>query len=116
MKKLLSIFVSLLALVAPSVATDATFSWTPNPVAEMVSVYRIEYLKLPAVTNWSTLTIVPSSTNSTVVTGLQPGFTYQFRIFADNSIGKGTNISAVVQIPSVLPTAVVNYQLSAPLK
>jgi hypothetical protein len=74
-----------------------------------VSGYRIEYQKLPAVTNWTYITYVPSTTNAAVIKNLQPGFIYKFRAFAVNAIGTGTNQSAIVQLPTVLPTVVTNF-------
>jgi hypothetical protein len=95
--------------IAQSVPYNATFTWTPNPPQELVSSYRIEYQKLPAVTNWTYITSVSSSTNSVTIKNLQPGYVYQFRAFAVNGIGTGTNQSSVIQIPSTLPSGVTNF-------
>jgi len=117
MKKILSLLGLLVmtALVIGQTATyDAWFTWTPNPPSELVSGYRIEYRKLPVVTNWTYLSFVPSSTNIAIAKGLQGGFKYEFRAFAVNGIGIGTTPSTIVYIPTNLPTAVSNYQLTTP--
>jgi hypothetical protein len=112
MKKILiPIFlaVTLALAIAQSVSYDATFTWTQNPASELVSGYRIEYQKLPAVTNWTFITFVPSTTNSTVIKNLQPAFIYKFRAFAVNAVGTGTNQSAIIQIPDASPSVVTNF-------
>jgi len=112
MKRILSILLTLSALsfvVAQTVSYDAWFTWTPNPSYELVSGYRIEYQKLPSVTNWTFIKFVPSTTNSTVITSLQPGYIYKFRAFAVNGVGTGTNLSAIVQIPTNSPSVVTNF-------
>ena len=117
MKKILAAVLSLSTLafvVAQTVSYDAVFTWTPNPAHELVSGYRIEYQKLPVVTNWTYITFAPYTTNSTVVKNLTPGFTYKFRAFAVNNIGIGTNQSAIVQIPTNRPSAVNNFINQAP--
>lgn len=100
--------------IAQTVSYDAVFTWTPNPAHELVSGYRIEYQKLPVVTNWTYITFVPYTTNSAVVKNLTPGFTYKFRAFAVNSIGMGTNQSAIVQIPTNSPSVVSNFSNKTP--
>ena len=112
MKKILAPFflvVTLAIAIAQTVSCDAVFSWTPNPPQELVSGYRIEYKKLPAVTNWTFIAFVPSTTNSTVVKSLQPGYVYQFRAFAVNALGTGTDLSSVIQIPTNSPSVVSNF-------
>jgi hypothetical protein len=112
-KKLLSVILSLsvvAAVLAQTVSYDAVFTWTPNPPAEMVTGYRIEYQKLPTVTNWTYITFGPSTSNTTAtIKNLQPGFLYKFRAFAVNSVGIGTNQSTVVQLPNSSPSAVTNF-------
>jgi len=113
MKKLLaSLFLvaTLFIAIAQTVSYDALFTWTPNPTNELVTGYRIEYQKLPAVTNWTYITFVPSTTNVASVKNLQPGFIYKFRAFAVNAVGIGTNQSAIVQIPSNAPNAVIDFK------
>lgn len=112
MKKILATILSLSVaaiVVAQTVSYDAVFTWTPNAPAELVTGYRIEYQKLPSVTNWTYITFVPASTNSAVVKNLQPGFIYKFRAFAVNAVGIGTNQSAIVQLPSTSPSVVTNF-------
>lgn len=122
MKRFLAILGLSAILLAPifaqSVSPTITFSWTPNPPQELVSGYRLEYQKLPAVTNWSFLNFIPSTTNTTSVSGLQGGYVYMFRLFAVNGIGIGTNLSNVIQIPTNAPSGVTNFQqgTSAPLQ
>lgn len=113
MKRLLAILGLSAILLAPIfaqvVSPSVTFTWNQNPSYELVSGYRLEYLKLPAVTNWSFLSFTPSTTNVTTVSGLQAGYIYQFRLFAVNGIGIGTNVSSIVQIPTNSPSAVQNF-------
>ena len=101
-------------ILAQSVSYNAWFTWTPNPAHELVSGYRIEYQKLPVVTNWTYITFVPYTTNAAVVKNLQPGYVYKFRAFAVNGIGTGTDQSAIVQIPTNYPTMVPNFGPTAP--
>jgi hypothetical protein len=121
MKKILAtiLFLSAMALVWAQTSTfNAWFSWTPNPAIELVSGYRIEYMRFPGAnpgTNtWQYSHSVPYTTNVTVVRNLTRGFTYRFRVFAVNSIGTGTNLSNVIQIPTNAPSAVTNYDLTTP--
>lgn len=111
MKKLL-ISLGFTAIVALTIWAqqpyNLTLGWTENPAYELVSGYRIEYQKLPSVTNWSFLNFV-GTTNKAIVTGLQPGYVYKFRIFAVNGVGVGTNLSNVVQIPTNAPSSVLNF-------
>jgi hypothetical protein len=118
MKKLLSSLLlsgTMAMLVAQTIplSYDATFTWTPNPPSELPTGYRIEYIKAPVVTNWTYLTFVNSATNAVTVKGLQPGFQYQFRAFAVNAIGTGTNTSNVIPLPATIPSAVSNF-INAP--
>ena len=99
----------LVYAIAQTVSYDAVFTWTQNPPEELVTGYRIEYKKAPAVTNWTFLTFVNSATNSVTVKGLQPGYQYQFRAFAANAIGTGTNLSNVIPLPATIPSAVSNF-------
>lgn len=112
MKKLLMILALSVALISPVLGADVWFTWTQNPPIELVSSYRMEYQKLPAVTTWTFLTSVPGTTNVAVVKGIQGGYTYKFRMFAQNSLGVGTNLSNVIQIPTNTPSAVLNYTLT----
>jgi hypothetical protein len=109
MKKLLMAFSFATAFIVAVCAADIDFSWSPNPPAEMVSTYVIEYKKTPGVTNWTVLTSVPGTTNIATVKGLQAGYKYEFRAFAVNAVGKGTNQSTVIQIPTNAPTVVTNF-------
>lgn len=112
MKKLLAsiLLVGTLAVaIAQTVSYNAVFTWTQNPAHELVTGYRIEYQKLPAVTNWTYITYVPSTTNSATVKGLQPGYIYKFRAFAVNAVGTGTNQSAIIQLPAGSPSVVTNF-------
>lgn len=95
-------------------ADNLYFSWTPNPAPDMVTGYQIQYTKLPIVTNWTFLTFVPATTNVAVITGVQSGYIYQFRAFAVNAIGVGTNLSNVIQVPTNTPTVVSNFSLTTP--
>jgi len=95
--------------VAQTISYDIWFTWTPNPPSELVSGYRIEYQKLPAVTNWTSITFVPSSTNITLIKNLQPGYIYKFRAFAVNGVGIGTNLSNIIQVPTNTPSVVNNF-------
>jgi hypothetical protein len=79
---------------------DVWFTWTPNPTNELVTGYRIEYKKFPVVTNWTFITFVNSSTNIAIVKGIQMGYIYNFRAFAVNTFGIGTNLSNIIQIPT----------------
>ncbi len=107
MKKFLTLL--LVGSITASVfAQDVLFTWTLNPSAEMVSGYRIEYKKFPVTTNWTYITFA-ANTNSVVVKGLQAGYVYQFRAFAVNGIGLGTNQSTIVQIPTTTPSAVQDF-------
>jgi len=113
MKKTLGLILLLGTLaiaIAQTVSYDAWFSWTPNPSSELVTGYRIEYQKLPAVTNWTLISFIPSTTNVALVKNLQPGYIYKFRAFAVNAIGTGTNLSSIVQIPSNSPTSVIDFK------
>ncbi len=112
MKKTLALvclMATLAIAIAQTISYDAVFTWTPNPPQELVSGYRIEYQKLPSVTNWTYITFVPSNTNSVTIKSLQPGYVYKFRAFAVNGVGTGTNLSNVIQIPSGLPSGVTNF-------
>jgi len=112
MKKILAIILLLGTItfsVAQTVSYDVWFSWTQNPPQELVSGYRIEYQKLPLVKNWTYITFVPATTNVAFVKGLQTGYIYKFRAFAVNSIGTGTNLSNIVQIPTNSPSVVSNF-------
>lgn len=112
MKKTIAIICLMATLafaVAQTVSYNAVFTWTLNPPSELVSGYRIEYQKLPSVTNWTYITFVPSTTNSAMIKNLQVGYVYKFRAFAVNGIGTGTNQSAIIQIPQALPSAVTNF-------
>lgn len=113
MKKLfasLLLVVTLAVAIAQTVSYDAWFSWTPNPTSELVTGYRIEYQKLPVVTNWTYISFVPATTNVALVKNLQPMYIYKFRAFAVNAVGIGTNLSSIVQIPSNSPTAVIDFR------
>lgn len=115
MKKLFATILLLGALtiaIAQSISYDAIFTWTPNPTSELVSGYRIEYQKLPAVTNWTYITFIPSNTNTATIKNLQPGYIYKFRAFAVNGVGTGTNLSNIIQIPANLPSGVTNFNPS----
>ena len=114
MKKLFYILALSVALILPVMGADIWFTWTHNPPIELVSSYRMEYQKLPVVTNWTYLTSVPGTTNVAIVRGVQSGFTYKFRMFAQNSVGIGTNLSNVILLPTNAPSAVLNYQLTNP--
>jgi len=98
---------------AQTTAYELWFTWTQNPAYELVSGYRIEYMKSPS-TNWSYLTFVSGTTNVAVAKGVQGGFQYKFRVFAVNAIGTGTNLSSIIAVPTNAPSAVTNYQLTAP--
>lgn len=111
---LLGLFVVSVLVMGQTSTYDAWFTWTPNPPHELISGYRIEYKKLPAITNWTYLTSVPSSTNVAMVKGLKSGFKYEFRAFAINAFGQGTNLSDIVYIPTNTPTKVEGYQLTQP--
>lgn len=104
---------SLFIAIPQSVSYDALFTWTQNPPEELVMGYRIEYIKSPAVTNWTYLTYVNSATNAVTIKGLQVGFQYQFRAFAVNAIGIGTNDSNIILLPESIPSAVSNF-INAP--
>lgn len=109
MKKLITTLSLIAALVGTAFAADVTFTWTKNPAHELVSTYVIEYTKIPGVTNWTSLTSVPGTTNTAIVKGIQPGFKYSFRAFAVNGVGKGTNLSNIILIPTNAPSAVVEF-------
>ena len=112
MKKLLATILLLGALtfaLAQPVSYDAWFTWTQNPAIELVSGYRIEYQKLPTVTNWTYITYVPASTNVALIKSLQPGYVYKFRAFAVNAVGPGIDQSSIVQIPPSSPSVVSNF-------
>lgn len=112
MKKIFATVLLLAALtfaVAQNVSYDALFTWTSNPPSELITGYRIEYQKLPAVTNWTYITFIPSNTNSASIKNLQPGYVYKFRAFAVNAVGTGTNLSNVIQIPANSPSGVTNF-------
>lgn len=113
MKKLFSL-IAAAATTFAAFAEDIWFTWTPNPSSELVSSYRIEYQKLPVVTNWTSLTVVSGNTNVAVVKGIQRGFLYKFRIFAVNGLGSGTEQSAIVQVPNSTPTGVQGFQPTTP--
>ena len=66
------IFVLLLLVIGMALSisgqnssSSAVLAWTPNPTNELVSGYRIEYMKLPVVTNWTFITF-SSGTNATI--------------------------------------------------
>ena len=100
---------SLAIAIAQTVSYDAVFTWTKSPPQELVSTYRIEYQKLPAITNWTYITSVPSTSNTATIKNLQVGYVYKFRAFAVNGIGIGTNQSTIIQIPIDRPSAVTNF-------
>jgi len=106
-----TLIILMLALSEIAFCEDIVFTWTPNPAAELVTGYRMEYIKNPKVTNWTYLTYIPATTNVAVVKGIQPGFNYKFRIFAVNSFGVGTNESNVITIPTNTPSVVNDYRL-----
>ncbi len=108
MKKLITSLLLAAGMALTLAAADAVFTWTPNPANELVSGYRIEYMKLPTVTNWTFLTF--SATNGATVKGLQGGYIYMFRAFAVNGIGVGTNSSTIVQIPTNTPSMVLDFR------
>lgn len=108
MKKLLTSLLLAAGMVLTLAAADAVLTWTPNPSHELVSGYRIEYMKLPSVTNWTYITF--SQTNGATVKNLQPGYIYMFRAFAVNGIGVGTNSSDIVQLPTNAPSAVLDFK------
>ncbi len=112
MKNTLMTAVLALLLTIPVIGEDVWFTWSKNPPQELVSSYKIEYLKLPAITNWTFLTTVPPTTNVAVIKGLQGGFTYKFRIFSVNSLGTGTNESNIIQIPTNSPTVVRDFSIT----
>lgn len=118
MKKIITVLALTLALTATVLSQTATynvwFTWTPNPTYDLVTGYRIEYKKIPGVTNWTYLSFVPATTNVTVVTGLQAPYVYSFRSFAVNAVGIGTNLSNIIQIPTNTPSAVSNFSLTTP--
>lgn len=109
MKKLLMALCLFVALSKKVCAADIDFSWTPNPSAEMVSSYIIEYKRLPGVTNWTLLTSFPGTTNLATIKNLQAGYKYEFRAFAVNAVGKGTNQSTVILLPTNSPSVVSNF-------
>lgn len=110
----LGLLATTILVIAQTATYDAWFTWTPNPAHELVSGYRIEYRKLPVVTNWTYLSFTPSSTNIAVVKNLQGGFKYEFRAFAVNAIGTGTNLSNIIMIPTNVPSGVSGYQITTP--
>lgn len=113
MKKFLAslgLSVLLLLPVWAQSTANVTFTWTPNPAADLVSGYRLEYMKLPVVTNWTFLSFTSGATNVTSVTGLQGGYIYMFRMFGVNGLGVGTNSSTIIQIPTNTPVMVQNFQ------
>lgn len=117
MKKLIATITLLLILFGTGVSQttapyDIWLTWTPNPVHELVNGYRIEYLKIPTITNWTVLTVIPATTNVAVIKNCQGGFIYGFRIFAINAIGIGTNFSNVVQIPTNTPSMTTGFSLT----
>jgi hypothetical protein len=109
MRKFIKVVSLAVAIGVSALAADVTFTWTKNPASELVSSYAIEYTKVPGVTNWTHLTSVPGTTNTAIVKGIQPGFKYQFRAFAVNGVGKGTNLSNIILIPTNAPSAVVDF-------
>lgn len=114
MKKLLTNLILALTIAVTAFGEDIWFTWNKNPANELVSGYRLEYKKFPVVTNWTLLTVIPSSTNVAVVKGVQGGYIYNFRMFATNAIGVGTNTSNVIIIPTNTPSAVSNFNLTTP--
>jgi len=114
MKKFLAILTLVGVLAVSAFSEDLWFTWNKNPAAELVGSYRLEYRKFPVVTNWTLLTTVPGTTNVAIVKGIQGGFTYTFRMFAQNAKGVGTNLSNVIEIPTNAPTAVTNFNLTTP--
>ncbi len=118
MRKILVILSLIVGLQCTLFGEDVWFTWKPNPATELVSGYRLEYVRYISTnspsTNWSFLTYVKSSTNVAIVKGVQSGYIYKFRIFAVNSIGTGTNLSNIITIPTNLPSAVIDYQLTTP--
>jgi hypothetical protein len=114
MKKLLATLALLVSLSLASSGEDIWFSWTKNPSSELIGSYRMEYQKLPAVTNWTLLTTLPATTNVAVVKNIQGGFIYKFRIFAVNGVGVGTNLSTILQIPTNAPSATLDFETISP--
>lgn len=114
MKKFLISLLLASSLVLVAFGEDLWFSWDKNPATEMISGYRLEYIKLPVVTNWTLLTTISGTTNVAVVKGAQGGYIYKFRMFAVNAKGIGTNLSNVIEIPTNAPTAVTNFNLTTP--
>lgn len=104
----------MVAGMGQTTSYDVWFTWDKNPAIEMVTGYRIEYQKLPTVTNWTYLTFISGTTNVAIIKGLQGGFQYKFRSFAVNAVGTGTNTSNVILLPSALPTAVTNFSTTTP--
>lgn len=116
MKKILSIITLVAAFSFSLLSAELVFTWDHNPPAELVGAYRMEYIKLPVITNWTLLTTIPATTNVVTVKGVQGGYSYKFRIFATNALGVGTNSSTVIELPTSKPTAVSGYQLTNSVK
>ncbi len=114
MRKLLTSLILAFIVAISAFSEDLWFTWDKNPAHELISGYRLEYKKLPIITNWSLLTVIPGTTNVAIVKGVQGGYIYNFRMFATNAIGVGTNSSAVVIIPTNAPSAVTNFNLTTP--
>jgi len=114
MRKLLTTLVLVLTIAITAFGEDIWFTWDKNPANELIGTYRLEYIKLPVITNWTLLSNIPGTTNVAVVKGVQGGFTYKFRIFAQNSKGIGTNLSNIIEIPTNAPTTVSNFNLTTP--
>ncbi len=84
--------------------TSATVSWSPGPAngADPATEFRIQVVEAGVVTR--TVSDIPGSESSSVVSGLTNGTTYTFRVLAVNGIGASAPSADSNAVTPVDPT------------
>lgn len=71
MKRLLAVFVLLIAFASSAFAGNVKLGWDAN--TETIDGYKI-YYKMQGETSWRPVITVPTGTTTYTITGLDPGF------------------------------------------
>jgi hypothetical protein len=98
---------AIATLAAGTVTTSAVpLSWTVPASGGAVTAYTVQ-CRLHGSTSWTTASSVVTATSYTV-TGLSPGVTYDFQVYATNTAGTGT----AATLSGVATAATSNYLLT----
>ena len=106
---------SLTAQAKANSTTEMNLSWTEPSVASSITGYVVEQ-SVAGANSWSPATMTPDLTsstgNSTVVSGLTQGTSYDFRVIPVFDTGSGATVSTSAQTTSVTQTVTFKSNFS----